>query len=160
MNLEDQVLMDIERFSPRPEVIEDWEPVADRLSNAFPWKGSKIAWGQLDWHSAAPIDLSQADCAPQLNAFLKTYDVLNALPAHGQIFYINDAALDVALSIKPEIFPGFLAYVVNDIPQHHYFFDSSGTWCLAVTAEGYMDFGGMGACANNRAQSIQPQVIA
>ncbi|WP_313740686.1 hypothetical protein [Pseudomonas sp.] len=43
MNIEDQVLMDIERFSPRPRVIEDWEPIADILSKAFPWKGSKIA---------------------------------------------------------------------------------------------------------------------
>jgi len=148
MNLEDQMLTDIERFSPRPKVIQDWEPIADILSNAFPWKGSKIAWGQLDWHSAAPIDLSQTDCAAQLNAFLKTGDVLNALPDHEQIFYINDAALNVALSIRPEIFPEFLAYVVNDIPQHHYFFDLSGTWCFAVTAEGYVDFGGMAACAD------------
>ncbi|WP_313740685.1 hypothetical protein [Pseudomonas sp.] len=102
----------------------------------------------MDWHRAKPIDLGQADCAPQLNAFLKTGDVLNALPDPEQIFYINDAALDVALSIRPEIFPEFLAYVVNSIPQHHYFFDSSGTWCFAVTAEGYVDVGGMAACAD------------
>ncbi|MFS0828041.1 hypothetical protein [Pseudomonas phoenicis] len=142
MNIEDQVLMEIKRFSPQPNVIEDWEPIADILSTAFPWQGSKIAWGRLNWHRTQPIDLRQADCTPQLNAFLKAGDVLSKLPEHGEIFYINDAALNVALSIRPEIFPAFLAYVVNDIPQHHYFFDSSGTWCFAVTAEGYLDFGG------------------
>ncbi len=144
MNIEDQVLMDIKRFSPQPRVIEDWAPVADILSNALPWKGSKIAWGQLDWHSTTPLDVRQADCEPQLNAFLKECDVLNALSECEEIFYINDAALDIALSIRPEVFPEFLAYAVNDVPQHHYFFDSSGTWCFAVTAEGYLDFGGMG----------------
>lgn len=30
---------------------------------------------------------------------------------------------------------------IENIPQHHYFFDGQNKWCLVVSAEGYIDFG-------------------
>lgn len=38
-------------------------------------------------------------------------------------------------------FDNFLVFAVENIPQHHYFFDSSNKWCLVISSEGYVDFG-------------------
>ncbi|OWS72895.1 type IV secretion protein Rhs [Pantoea sp. VS1] len=73
--------------------------------------------------------------------FIKDSGLYEFLNKKDKIYYINDSSLDFAVSLEPKIFPEFVVYVIHNIPQHHYFFDESAKWCLAITSEGYIDFG-------------------
>lgn len=57
------------------------------------------------------------------------------------IYYINDSSLNFAVQLTYKQFDNFLVFAVENIPQHHYFFDSSNKWCLVISSEGYVDFG-------------------
>ncbi|WP_445494261.1 type IV secretion protein Rhs [Photorhabdus sp. SF281] len=57
------------------------------------------------------------------------------------IYYINDSSLDFAISMNPEQFNVILLLVINNVPQHHYFFDVDKKWCFVISSEGYIDFG-------------------
>ena len=55
-----------------------------------------------------------------------------------KVYYINDAAIDYSLCFENSRL--IMADLIDILPQHHYFFDSEINWCLAVSAEGYIDF--------------------
>ncbi|CAI3923022.1 unnamed protein product [Commensalibacter communis] len=60
---------------------------------------------------------------------------------NSEIYYMNDSALNFSICINgKDMFP-FIKWIVETIPLHHYFFDLTGHWCLAITMEGYVDIG-------------------
>jgi len=71
VTLEQDVLSDMDGFSPRPIIINEWEPVADILSEAFQWKGSKIDWGSLLRHAERPIKFDSMQVDFDVKEFIK-----------------------------------------------------------------------------------------
>ena len=128
-------------FSPKPIIINEWEPVADILSAAFQWKGSKIYWNSLLRHVERPIKFDSMQVDFDVKEFIKDSGLNDFLNETNTIYYINDSSLDFAISLEPKILQEFVVYVIHNIPQHHYFFDENAKWCLAITSEGYIDFG-------------------
>ncbi|WP_255461746.1 type IV secretion protein Rhs [Pantoea sp. EKM101V] len=141
MNLEQEVLLDMDGFYPKPIIINEWEPVADLLSDSFNWKGSKIDWKSLKLHVEKPIDFKSTQIEKDVEEFIEESGLYNFISSGVGIFYINDSSLDFAVSFDSKTFMSFVIYVINNIPQHHYFFDKEAKWCFAITAEGYLDFG-------------------
>lgn len=141
MTLQYEVLKGMSNLRYPPEVIEDWEPIADILSDRFPWKGSKIDWNHLKCHVEDKFNFSSDDHSKEIERFLIKSGAINKISKSNVIYYINDSSLDFAFLLKPNSFIDFASYATNNIPQHHYFFDNEGSWCLAITSEGYIDFG-------------------
>lgn len=141
MTLEQCVLSSIDGFSPRPVIIHEWEPIAELLSNAFRWKGSKIDWHSLLIHSEQKIEFDSANIDFCVKAFIQDSGHAACFNESEKVYYVNDSSLNFAVSMEPEILLQFVIYVIHNIPQHHYFFDENAKWCVAITAEGYIDFG-------------------
>ncbi|MDF7661096.1 type IV secretion protein Rhs [Erwiniaceae bacterium L1_54_6] len=141
MTLQCEVLEGVSKLRYPPEVIEDWESIADILSDKFPWKGSKIDWKLLAHHIEGYFNFSSEILTEEIRIFLDKSGANNSIEKSDVIYYINDSSLDLAFSLKPDSFLEFAEYAIKNIPQHHYFFDDNGRWCLAITSEGYIDFG-------------------
>ena len=39
MNLDQEFLLNMDKFHPKPRIINEWEQIADVLSESFNWKG-------------------------------------------------------------------------------------------------------------------------
>jgi hypothetical protein len=51
MTLNDEIKLLIADLPNPPEIIDEWEPIADYLSDMFEWAGSKIDWDKTISHS-------------------------------------------------------------------------------------------------------------
>jgi hypothetical protein len=138
MNLDDEIKLLIADLSNPPEIIDEWEPIADFLSDTFEWAGSKIDWGKSINHSYHKLTSNKGVWPALVLAFINKHDLVCSSK---EIFYINDSSLDFALRISAEQFNSTLILLINNVPQHHYFFDTEAKWCLSITSEGYVDFG-------------------
>ena len=141
MNLHQEFLLNMDNFHPKPVIINEWEPIADVLSESFNWNGSKIDWNCLELHIEKPIDFKSTQIEKEVEEFIKESGLYKFINEGEIIYYVNDSSLDFAVSLGSKIFLSFVIYVIDNIPQHHYFFDEGANWCFAITAEGYLDFG-------------------
>ncbi|MDV5354149.1 type IV secretion protein Rhs [Enterobacter asburiae] len=122
-------------------IVEDWSFIVDDLSKSFQWSGSKIQWSMVSEHEYRKLDGRYDDWLMQIKAFISGGAASDAINSSGLFYYINDSSLDFAVLMETSQFYGFLNYVINTIPQHHYFTDEKKRWCLVISSEGYIDFG-------------------
>lgn len=141
MTLDEEVLLDVSKLNPRPIIINEWEPIADILSSSFNWKGSKIDWNSLGLHIEKPVDFKSSKVDKEVEEFIEKSGLSKLIIYAKNIYYVNDSSLDFAVSLNMENFSSFVIYAINNIPQHHYFFDERAMWCFAITTEGYLDLG-------------------
>ena len=59
----------------------------------------------------------------------------------GEISYIGDNLTSSEVKFTPEYFYDFLKFVVENIPEHHYFCNPKIGWILFIAMEGYVEFG-------------------
>ena len=80
----------------------------------------------------------------------KTADIKNFLGSHAdmqskilssEIGYIGDGLTILELKFAPECFYDFLKFMVENVPQHHYFCSPKEGWILLIAMEGYVEFG-------------------
>ncbi|PEI05700.1 type IV secretion protein Rhs [Pantoea agglomerans] len=95
----------------------------------------------MELHIEKPIDFKSTQIQKQVEEFIKEIGLYEFINESEMIYYVNDSSLDFAVSLDSKIFLSFVIYVINYIPQQHYFFDEEANWCFAITAEGYLDFG-------------------
>jgi len=138
MDLNDEVKELIEGFTNSLAQVPT-EELSDLLSSSFEWAGSKIDWKTAKDHQYKKmIDLQSHN---EVEQFIIKTNISRTILDSKHICYVNDGPLDFGLIIKPEIFFDILHIIYENVPLHHYFFDNKATWCLAITAEGYIDFG-------------------
>lgn len=92
-------------------------------------------------HIEKPIDFKSTQIEKEVEGFIKESGLYEFINEGEIVYYVNDSSLDFAVSLDSKIFLSFVIYVINNTPQHHYFFDEEVGWCFAITAEGYLDFG-------------------
>lgn len=141
MTLDDEIKMKLSQLSEPPELVDNWENIADKLSNSFDWKGTKIDWSKTLKHKSNQLFGSYSNWLSTIRKFIVDNDISTKIRESGDIYYINDSSLNFAVHLKFNQFDSFLALAIENIPQHHYFFDSSNKWCLVISSEGYIDFG-------------------
>ena len=59
----------------------------------------------------------------------------------GDINYIGDSLTNIEVKFAPKYFYDFLKFVVENIPEHHYFCCPKEGWILFIAMEGYVEFG-------------------
>ncbi|MEZ2575197.1 MULTISPECIES: type IV secretion protein Rhs [Buttiauxella] len=140
MTIDDEIKLHIANLPNPPEIIENWEPIADSLSDMFDWIGSKIDWNKTIGHVYQDLGNEKKSWTSLVSSFIHKYAYDLIFSSEG-IFYINDSSLDFALKIPPDQMDTMLNLLIELVPQHHYFFDINNQWCLVVSSEGYVDFG-------------------
>ena len=130
----------IERYG-RNAIVNDCENVADVLEKSFKWTGSKISWSRTKGHKSATLTGDFEAWLIQINRFFLSNKIMDESNNEGEVYYINDSSLYFAVCIGFLEMKSFMAYALKNIPQHHYFFNQRAKWCLAVSSEGYVDFG-------------------
>ncbi|MCO6540549.1 MAG: type IV secretion protein Rhs [Gilliamella sp.] len=141
MTFDDEIKIKLSQLSEPAELIDNWENIAYQLSNSFEWKGTKIDWSKTLKHKSNQLFGSYSNWLFTIKKFIIDNDISAKIRESGDIYYINDSSLNFAVHLKFNQFDSFLAFAVESIPQHHYFFDSLNKWCLVISSEGFIDFG-------------------
>ena len=87
-------------------------------------------------------DYVTADC----RNFTDTKNFINAHPAvkmqilNGAICYLGDSLTSAEVKFAPEYFYDFLKFIMEQIPEHHYFFSPTARWLLLIAMEKYVEF--------------------
>ena len=116
------------------------------LNKNFTFTGSKVDWSKTLGHWCQTFRINDQSVSldekfESVEAILRRKNFSQILEGGGGIFYINDSSLDFGLEMSPMRFWDVLRIIVSNVPQHHYFFAATGYWCLAITMEGFVDFG-------------------
>lgn len=141
MTLDDEIREKISLHSEKLEIVDDWEDIADELSDNFYWIGSKIDWSKTSAHKTLKLYGDCSNWLGEIEKFIHNFDADDAISHSNNIFYINDSSLDFSVKLNHRQFYSFLDMALKNIPQHHYFFDKTNKWCLVISSEGYIDFG-------------------
>ncbi|WP_127956574.1 type IV secretion protein Rhs [Serratia microhaemolytica] len=141
MTLDDEIKEKIISLPYYFEIINNWEKIADKLSDSFSWIGSKIDWSKTKGHNHLKLKGNYSDWLIDIDKFIKEFNLDKEILDSKNIFYINDSSLDFSVAIPSDGFYPFLEMAIMNIPQHHYFFDQNKKWGLVITSEGYVDFG-------------------
>ncbi len=112
-------------------------PIFAKLMKAYPYFGSKIDWIKVP----GSLVRTEHQESKQLSQFSNFFDeVIRTYRLDGEAVYVGDSATDLGFS-------GTICSVRNvlevflGVPQHHYFTNSTCSWCMCLTMEGDMGFG-------------------
>ena len=73
--------------------------------------------------------------------FLSSNPNIKSKILSGEISYIGDSLTNIEVKFTPEYFYDFLKFIVENIPEHHYFCSPKEGWLLFIAMEGYVEFG-------------------
>lgn len=148
MNIDEEILKEITPFTKNNhlEVEHNQAKLIKLLSTKFQFSGSKINWSKTNnhWsHNYNPENktINTIEKLEIIEKKLKEVDFQSTINQTTKICYINDSSLDFGLVISNHIFQEIFTILITNVPQHHYFFPIDGSWCLAITMEGFIDYG-------------------
>ncbi|WP_346746165.1 hypothetical protein [uncultured Campylobacter sp.] len=72
--------------------------------------------------------------------FLNSNPNIQSKILSADISYIGDNLTNAEVKFVPEYFYDFLKFMLENIPEHHYFCASEAGWILLVAMEGYVEF--------------------
>lgn len=140
MNFFEDNLMESIKYHAEPGsvgIFSDIEGAFKKISNIYPFSGSKILWESVDGSIEKYCD--GADF--QKNQFQKFFlDTVSQFHLSGGVIYLGDSAIDFGLVGDVGSFIGIIGDIF-EIPQHHYFVGADFSWCMSFTMEGGMAFG-------------------
>ncbi|WP_103598107.1 hypothetical protein [Campylobacter concisus] len=112
------------------------DDVANFIERNFTFVGSKPLLQNLkDYKTADYKNLSD------IKNFLGSYPSIQSKILNGEIGYVGDGLTSLELKFVPECFYDFLKFMVENVPQHHYFCSQKDGWILLIAMEGYVEFG-------------------
>ncbi len=115
------------------------DTVFAQLSKTYPVSGSKIDWKRVP----GAIECTEDDPFLQVERFVEFFEEMRSrFGLTGTVLYVGDSATDFALAGTVEAFRRALPELVA-IPQHHYVIGRDFSWCICLTMEGDMGFGGV-----------------
>ena len=112
------------------------DDVADFIERNFTFVGSKPLLQNLKDYKTADYK-NFAD----IKNFLSSHTSIQSKILSGEISYIGDSLTSLELKFAPECFSDFLKFMVENVPQHHYFCSPKEGWILLIAMEGYVEFG-------------------
>ncbi|SFD47277.1 hypothetical protein [Paracidovorax konjaci] len=148
MNIEEEILEKIAPYTINNHLIveHNQEKLINPLSKKFSFSGSKIDWGKTRNHwlynyNPRNKTINTTEKLEIVANELENKNFQSIIDQSPRIFYINDSSLDFGLIISRNIFWDVFRLIIINTPQHHYFFPEDGSWCLAITMEGFVDYG-------------------
>ena len=112
------------------------DDVANFIEQNFTFVGSKPLLQNLKDYITADYK-NFAD----IKNFLSLDASIQSKILSGEISYVGDSLTSVELKFAPECFYDFLKFIVENVPQHHYFCSQKEGWILLVAMEGYVELG-------------------
>ena len=112
------------------------DDVANFIERNFTFAGSKPLLQNLKDYITADYK-NFAD----IKNFLSLDASIQSKILSGEISYVGDSLTSVELKFAPECFYDFLKFIVENVPQHHYFCSQKEGWILLVAMEGYVELG-------------------
>ena len=112
------------------------DDVANFIEQNFTFVGSKPLLQNLKDYKTAD-DKNFAD----IKNFLSSYPSIQSKILSSDIGYVGDSLTSLELKFAPEYFYDFLKFMVENVPQHHYFCSPKEGWILLIAMEGYVEFG-------------------
>lgn len=112
------------------------DDVAKFIERNFTFVGSKPLLQNLKDYKTADYK-NFAD----IKNFLGSHTDIQSKILSGEISYIGDNLTSLELKFAPECFYDFLKFMIENVPQHHYFCSPKEGWILLVAMEGYVEFG-------------------
>ena len=87
-------------------------------------------------------DYATADCLSFADAgnFTDANPAVKARILGGEICYLGDSLTSAEVKFAPEYFYDFLKFIMEQVPEHHYFFSPTARWLLLVAMEKYVEF--------------------
>ncbi|WP_298958814.1 hypothetical protein [uncultured Campylobacter sp.] len=87
-------------------------------------------------------DYATADCLSFAGAgnFIDATPAVKARILSGEIHYLGDSLTSAEVKFAPEYFYDFLKFIMEQVPEHHYFFSPTARWLLLVAMEKYVEF--------------------
>ena len=87
-------------------------------------------------------DYATADCLSFAGArsFIDSNPAVKAKILSGEIHYLGDILTISEVKFAPEYFYNFLKFIMEQVPEHHYFFSPTARWLLLVAMEKYVEF--------------------
>ena len=87
-------------------------------------------------------DYATADCPSFAGAssFIDANPAVKARILSGEIRYLGDSLTSAEVKFAPEYFYDFLKFIMEQVPEHHYFFSPTERWLLLVAMEKYVEF--------------------
>lgn len=112
------------------------DDVANFIERNFTFVGSKPLLQNLkDYKTADYKNFTD------IKNFLSSHTDIQSKILSGEISYVGDGLTSLELKFVPECFYDFLKFMVENVPQHHYFCSQKEGWILLVAMEGYVEFG-------------------
>ena len=112
------------------------DDVANFIERNFTFAGSKPLLQNLKGYKTADYK-NFAD----IKNFLSSLTSIQGKILSGEIGYVGDGLTSVELKFAPECFYDLLKFMVENVPQHHYFCSLKEGWILLIAMEGYVEFG-------------------
>ena len=111
------------------------DDVANFIERNFTFIGSKPLLQNLKDYKTADYK-NFAD----IKNFLSSYPSIQSKILSSEIGYIGDGLTILELKFAPECFYVFLKFMVENVPQHHYFCSPKEGWILLIAMEGCVEF--------------------
>ena len=112
------------------------DDVVNFIERNFIFVGSKPLLQNLKDYKTADYE-NFAD----IKNFLSSLTSIQSKILSGEIGYVGDGLTSVELKFAPECFYDLLKFMVENVPQHHYFCSLKEGWILLIAMEGYVEFG-------------------
>ena len=112
------------------------DDVAKFIERNFTFAGSKPLLQNLKGYKTADYKNFT-----DIKNFLSLDASIQSKILSGEISYVGDGLTSLELKFVPECFYDFLKFIVENVPQHHYFCNPKEGWILLIAMEGYVEFG-------------------
>ena len=112
------------------------DDVANFIERNFTFAGSKPLLQNLKDYKTVDYE-NFAD----IKNFLSSHTDIQSKILSSEIGYVGDGLTSLELKFSPECFYDFLKFMVENVPQHHYFCSPKEGWILLIAMEGYVEFG-------------------
>ena len=133
ISADDEMLAFLSNFSNKWCVSNDG---AKFIEQNFTFIGSKPVLQNLKGYKTA-----EYKNFTDIEKFLSSNPSIKSKILSGDINYIGDNLTNIEIKFAPEYFYDFLKFVVENIPEHHYFCSPKEGWILFIAMEGYVEFG-------------------
>lgn len=133
ISTDDEMLAFLSNFSNRWCVSND---VAEFIEQNLTFIGSKPVLQNLRGYKTA-----EYKNFTDIEKFLSSDPIIKSKILSGEISYIGDSLTNIEVKFTSEYFYDFLKFIVENIPEHHYFCSSKKGWILFIATEGYVEFG-------------------
>ncbi|WP_103632507.1 hypothetical protein [Campylobacter concisus] len=133
ISADDEVLAFLSNLGQKWHKSDD---VVNFIERNFTFVGSKPLLQNLKDYKTADYE-NFAD----IKNFLSSYPSVQSKILSSEIGYVGDSLTSLELKFTPECFYGFLKFMVENLPQHHYFCSQKDGWILLIAMEGHVEFG-------------------